>query len=89
MCIYVFLYNHVSGTFRYPSLPRADGAPHRADHHEFMDVRLGSLEIRHPRPDFSVYDLVFSLVAVTLVCLFVVSMLQAVRRLRREDCPRS
>jgi hypothetical protein len=36
---------------------------------------------------FSVYDLVLSLVAVALVCLFLVSMSGAARRLRREDCP--
>ena len=36
---------------------------------------------------FSLYDLVLCAVAVALSCLFVLSVLQAARRLRREDRP--
>jgi phosphatidylglycerophosphate synthase len=80
MCIYVFLYNHVSGTFR---ISFAALGP--------TELRIGLIIMNlwmfvSGPSKFAILDQTFS-VAVTLVCLFVVSMLQAVRRLRREDCP--
>ena len=88
MCIYVFLYNHVSGTFRisFAALGPTELRIGLIIMNLWMFVS-GPSKFAILGQTFSVYDLVFSLVAVTLVCLFVVSMLQAVRRLRREDCP--
>lgn len=88
MCIYVFLYNHVSGTFRisFAALGPTELRIGLIIMNLWMFVS-GPSKFAILGQTFSVYDLVFSLVAVTLVCLFVVSVLQAVRRLRREDCP--
>jgi archaetidylinositol phosphate synthase len=86
MCIYVFLYNHVSGSFQ---ISFASLGP--------TELRIGlillNLWMYVDGPSkiaifgkiFSVYDLAIGVVAASLVGLFLVSTSRAVRRLRFEE----
>lgn len=88
MCIYVFLYNHVCGSFQISFA--AIGPTELRIGLILMNFWMytgGSSKLDIMGQPFSIYDLVFILVAATLAGLFVVSMSQAARRLRREDCP--
>jgi phosphatidylglycerophosphate synthase len=88
MCIYVFLYNHVSGTFQlsFGSLGPTELRIGLIVLNLWMYVG-GPAKFAVLGEIFSVYDVVLGSVGVTLFCLFVVSVLQAASRLRREDRP--
>lgn len=86
LCMYVFLYNHVSGSFQLSFLALGP-----------TELRVGLIainawmyfagdsKIQVGRETFSAYDLVLGGVSVIFVCLFVVNLLIVARRLRLED----
>jgi archaetidylinositol phosphate synthase len=86
LCMYVFLYNHVSGSFQLSFLALGP-----------TELRVGLIainfwmyfagksEISVGRESFSAYDLVLSGVSIIFVSLFVVNLLTVARRLRLED----
>ncbi len=86
LCMYVFLYNHVSGSFQLSFLSLGP-----------TELRVGLVlinfwmfmsgpsKIAILGQTFSAYDLVFCLVGLIFVSLFVVNMLKVALRLRRED----
>lgn len=86
MCIYVFLYNHVSGSFRisFAALGPTELRLGLIIMNVWMYVS-GRSRLSFDGYVFSAYDLMFGLIAIILVGLFIVSVLQAGRRLRRED----
>ncbi len=88
MCIYVFLYNHVSGSFQlsFGSLGPTELRIGLIILNVWMYVG-GPARFAILGEVFSVYDVVLGCVGVTLFCLFVVSVLQAASHLRLEDRP--
>ncbi|VFU08133.1 CDP-alcohol phosphatidyltransferase family protein [Methylocella tundrae] len=86
LCMYVFLYNHVSGSFQLSFLALGP-----------TELRVGLIlinfwmylsgpsKIAVLGQTFSAYDLVFCLVGVVFVSLFVVNTLKIAKRLRGED----
>ncbi|ACK51647.1 hypothetical protein Msil_2725 [Methylocella silvestris BL2] len=86
LCMYVFLYNHVSGSFQLSFLALGP-----------TELRLGLIlinfwmymsgpsKIMIAGQAFSAYDLVFCLVGGIFVSLFVVNTFKVASRLRRED----
>jgi len=88
LCMYVFLYNHVSASFQLSFLALGP-----------TELRIGLILINFwmymSGPSkmvilgqtFSTYDLVFCLVGAIFVSLFAVNTFNVARRLRREDFP--
>ncbi len=86
LCMYVFLYNHISGKFQLSFLALGP-----------TELRVGLVLINFwmymSGPSqvvisgqmFSAYDLVFCLVGAIFVSLFALNTFKAARRLRRED----
>ena len=86
MCIYVFLFNHVTGNFQLSFLALGPT--------ELRIVLIGinslmyfvgDLRILIGHQTFSAYDISLCGSGIFLVCLYIMSMLMVVRRLRRED----
>ncbi|MEJ0095257.1 MAG: CDP-alcohol phosphatidyltransferase family protein [Methylocella sp.] len=86
LCMYVFLYNHVSGSFQLSFLALGP-----------TELRVGLILINFwmfmsgPSKisifgqNFSAYDLVFCLVGLIFVSLFVINTVKIAHRLRREE----
>jgi hypothetical protein len=86
LCMYVFLYNHVSGTFQLTFMAMGP-----------TELRIGLIvincwmffagpsKVQVGESVFSAYDIVLSGVAVLFVCLFMINMVKVMMKLRRED----